>query len=40
MVVKDNFRNSYELEFDFNNRNVKDENQSVAPVDNFKLLSR
>ena len=39
IVVVDNFKNSYELEFDFNNRN-KDENQSVAPVGNFKLLSR
>ncbi len=40
VVVEDNFGNSYELEFDFNNRNVKDENQSLVPVGNFKLLSR
>ena len=25
VVVEDNFSNSYELEFDFNNRNVKDD---------------
>lgn len=40
VVVEDNFKNSYKFEFDFNNRNVKDENQSLVPVGNFKLLSR
>ena len=40
VVVEDNFANSFELEFDFNNRNVKDENLSVVPVGNFKSLSR
>ena len=38
-VVEDNFGNVYELEFDFNNQNVKDETLSVAPVTNFKPLS-
>ncbi len=28
VVVEDNFSNSYELEFDFNNRNVKDDGVS------------
>ena len=41
VVVEDNFNNSYELEFDFNNRNVKDEEIiRVIPVGNFKPLSR
>ena len=40
VVVKDNFGNSFELEFDFNNQNVKDENLSVIPVGNFKPLFR
>ena len=40
VVVEDNFKNSYKFEFDFNNRNVKDENLSVVPVGNFKPLSR
>ena len=39
VVVEDNFNNSYELEFDFNNRNGQDE-QTVIPIDNFKPLSR
>lgn len=39
VVVEDNFGNAYELEFDFNNQNVKDETLSVAPVTNFKPLS-
>ena len=29
VVVEDNFSNSYELEFDFNNRNVKDDGLSL-----------
>src|SRR5574344_625962 len=32
VVVEDNFKNSYELEFDFNNRNVKDDIQTVIPI--------
>ena len=39
VVVEDNFSNSYELEFDFNNRNVKDDGTiSVVPIGNFKPL--
>ena len=41
VVVEDNFNNSYELEFDFNNRNVKDDGViSVVPIGNFKPLTR
>ncbi|WP_289192424.1 DUF3872 domain-containing protein [Xylanibacter rodentium] len=41
VVVEDNFSNSYELEFDFNNRNVKDDGAiSVVPIGNFKPLTR
>jgi len=36
VVVEDNFGNSYELEFDFNNRDVKDEGLTVIPVGRFK----
>ena len=36
VVFEDNFGNSYELEFDFNNRNVKDEGLTVIPVGRFK----
>ena len=39
VVVEDNFGNAYELEFDFNNENVKDETLSVVPIGNFKPLS-
>lgn len=39
VVVEDNFNNSYELEFDFNNRNEQDD-QTVIPVGNFKPLPR
>ena len=39
VVVVDNFGNAYELEFDFNNQNVKDETLSVVPIGNFKPLS-
>lgn len=39
-TLEDNFNNSYELEFDFNNRNVKDDIQSVIPMGNFKPLPR
>ena len=38
VVVEDNFKNSYELEFDFNNRNAKDDTIAVAPVSHFNLL--
>ena len=41
VVVEDNFGNSYELEFDFNNRNVKDDGViTVVPIGNFKPLTR
>ena len=41
VVVEDNFSNSYELEFDFNNRNVKDDGViTVVPIGNFKSLTR
>ena len=37
VVVEDNFGNSYELEFDFNNRNVKDDGlTTIVPVGRFK----
>ena len=39
VVVEDNFGNAYELEFDFNNLNVKDETLSVVPIGNFNPLS-
>lgn len=39
-TLEDNFNNSYELEFDFNNRNVKDDIQTVIPMGNFKPLPR
>ena len=41
VVVEDNFGTSYELEFDFNNRNVKDDGViTVVPIGNFKPLTR
>lgn len=40
VVVEDNFGNSYELEFDFNNRNVKDDTLTVIPIGKFNPLSR
>jgi len=36
VVVEDNFSNSYELEFDFNNRNGQDEELVIMPVGRFK----
>lgn len=40
-TLEDNFSNSYELEFDFNNRNVKDDGAiSIVPIGNFKPLTR
>ena len=35
VVIEDNFKNSYELEFDFNNRNVKDDDLTIVPIGNF-----
>ena len=39
-TLEDNFKNSYELEFNFNNRNVKDDIQTVIPIGNYKPLPR
>lgn len=39
-TLEDNFKNSYELEFDFNNRNAKDDIQTVIPIGNYKPLPR
>ena len=38
VVVEDNFGNSFELEFDFNNRNVKDDGLTIVPISNFSPL--
>ena len=38
VVVEDNFGNSFELEFDFNNRNVKDDGLTIVPIGNFRPL--
>ena len=38
VVVEDNFKNSYELEFDFNNRNVESDSATVASAGNFNSL--
>ena len=38
VVVEDNFKNSFELEFDFNNRNVANDSLSVVSADNFNFL--
>ena len=32
------FGNSFELEFDFNNRNVKDDGLTIVPIGNFSPL--
>ncbi len=40
VVVEDNFSNSYELEFDFNNSNAKNDTLTVIPICKFKPLSR
>ncbi len=37
-TLEDNFCNSYELEFDFNNRNVKDDDLTIVPIGNFSPL--
>ena len=39
-TLEDNFKNSYELEFDFNNRNIKDDSITIVPIGNFKPLSK
>ena len=38
VVVEDNFKNSYELEFDFNNRNIKDDGLPAISIGNFRPL--
>lgn len=38
-TLEDNFGNAYEMEFDFNNQNAKDDTLSVVPISNFKPLS-
>ena len=40
VVVEDNFSNSYELEFDFNNRNVKDDDLTIVPIGKFVAMFR
>lgn len=37
-TLEDNFGNSFELEFDFNNRNVKDDGLTIVPIGNFSPL--
>lgn len=37
-TLEDNFGNSFELEFDFNNRNVKDDGLTAIPIGNFRPL--
>ena len=39
-TLEDNFSNSYELEFDFNNRNIKDDGFTIVPIGNFKPLQK
>ena len=38
VVVEDNFGNSFELEFDFNNRNVKDDGLTIALVEMMRVF--
>jgi len=38
VVVEDNFGNSFELEFDFNNRNIKDDGFTAIPIGGFKRV--
>ena len=40
VVVEDNFGNSFELEFDFNNRNIKDDGLTIIPIGKFKPLPK
>ena len=37
-TLEDNFGNFFELEFDFNNRNVKDDGLTIVPISNFRPL--
>ena len=37
-TLEDNFKNSYEVEFDFNNRNIKDEGFTAIPIGGFKRV--
>ena len=37
-TLEDNFKNSYELEFDFNNRNIKDDGFTAIPIGGFKRV--
>ena len=37
-TLEDNFGNSFELKFDFNNRNVKDDGLTIVPIGNFRPL--
>lgn len=37
-TLEDNFGNSFELEFDFNNRNVTDDGLTIVPIGNFRPL--
>ena len=37
-TLEDNFGNFFELEFDFNNRNVKDDGLTIVPIGNFRPL--
>ncbi len=39
-TLEDNFGNSFELEFDFNNRNIKDDGFTIVPIGNFKPLPK
>jgi len=40
VVVEDNFGNSFELEFELNNRNAEGESQTVMYAANFKPMPR
>ena len=40
VVVEDNFGNSFEMEFDFNNRNIKDDGFTIIPIGNFRPLQK
>lgn len=37
-TLEDNFGNSFELEFDLNNRNVKDDGLTIVSIGNFRPL--
>ena len=39
-TLEDNFGNSFELEFDFNNRNIKDDGLTIVPIGNFRPLQK